>query len=72
MSDDFCLILYFNVNNLLCRMPIMDGNTSSKWPKYSRENQNYFILNGNVAAGTEITTGLKSGICSFWNEVIGS
>jgi len=52
-------------------MPIMDGGMS-KWPKHLREKQNYFILNGAAAAGTEITTGLKSGICSFWNEVIGS
>lgn len=47
-------------------MPTAEG----KWPKYSREKQNYFILNGDVATGAEITTGLKSGICSFWNDLI--
>jgi len=52
----------------LCRKPIIDGEIS-KWPKYSREKQNYFILNGDVAAGAEITNGFKSAICSFWNEL---
>ena len=56
----------------LYRKPIIDGDIS-KWPKYSREKQNFLILNGDVAAGdgNKIATGLKQGICSFWNEVIG-
>jgi hypothetical protein len=43
-----------------------------KWSKFSREHQNYYILNADVNANAQTTTGLKNGICFFWNEVIGN
>lgn len=42
-----------------------------KWPKFSHEKLNYFILNSDIAdTSAKTITGLKYEFCYFWNEVM--